>query len=554
MLRLLSIENFALIDRLEMEFGPGLNLITGETGSGKSILVDAVGLATGQRASAEMVRGGFDRCRVEAVFEIAPPHPAFSKLSEAGVESDGQLIIRREIAVAGANKVYVNGVLSTQGFLAELGGLLTDIHGQHDQQTLLAPRTHLQFLDAFARPGQPLEETRRLFAELDETRGRLEAIRQGERERLRRIDQIEFEIRELEALRLKPGLDAELAEDKRLLASAERRHRACREAFRRLYEDERSALARLGQVEKTVEELNQLDPRFSQTVEKFAETRFQLEEIAFELRDYADSVEFDPNRLEAVEERLAELQKAGRKYGATAEEMLDYLDSIRAELERLVQQTAQLEGLTEKRARLEKDYLEAARRLSAKRREASAALAQRVEKELAALAMEAARFEVALESDPERASGKGIDSVEFLISANPGEQPKPLAKVASGGELSRVILALKSILTLETYPKTLVFDEVDAGIGGRTASTLGEKLAGLARSHQVFCVTHLPQIAAVASHHFHVGKVRLGARTRIELRRLESAERETELARMLAGSKVTETTLRQARELLGKTD
>ncbi len=552
MLRFLSIENFALIDRLEVEFDAGLNLITGETGSGKSILVDAVGLLIGQRASVEMIRTGFEKARVEGLFEVSGDHPAAARLADAGIEAEAEILIRREIALSGGNKVYINGALSTQGFLAELGVLLADIHGQHDQQQLLTPRAHLQFLDAFGRLRPAAEDTALLFSQLEAARSRLRAIQTGEQERLRRIDMLRFQIQEIDSLRLKPGLDVELAGEKRMLASAERRRRLSQQAFRRLYEEERSVLSHLGQVEKSVEELAPLDPSFAQAVEKLSETRFQLEEIAFQLRDYSDSVDFSPARLEAVEERLAELEKAGRKYGGSAQEMLDYRAGLAKELEALDGQEAELEQLEARLRDLESLYLAAARDLSEKRRLASQGLGRRVEAELADLAMDATRFETSFATDPQAGTEKGIDSVEFLISPNPGESPKPLAKTASGGELSRVILALKSILTLEEYPKTLVFDEIDAGIGGRVASTLGEKLAALATENQVFCVTHLPQIAAAAARHFHVGKTVEGDRTRIHLRLLGADEREAEIARMLAGNRVSETTLRQAKELLAR--
>ncbi len=552
MLRLLSIENFALIDRLEVEFDAGLNLITGETGSGKSILVDAVGLLIGQRASVEMIRSGFEKARVEGLFEVPAHHPALARLAGAGIEARGEILIRREIALSGGNKVYVNGSLSTQGFLAELGSELADIHGQHDQQQLLTPRAHLQFLDAFGRFSPALDQTARLFRQLEAARSRHRSIQNGEQERLRRLDMIRFQIREIDSLRLHPGLDAELIEEKRMLGSAERRRRLSTQAFRKLYEEERSVLSGLGQVQKSVEELAPLDPRFSQAVEKLSEARFQLEEIAFQLRDYSDSVEFSPQRLEAVEERLAELEKAGRKYGASAAEMIDYRAGLAKELAGLDGQEAESEQLLIHLGKLESDYFAAATELSEKRRLAALGLSRRVEAELSQLAMEATRFESAFSTDREAATEKGIDAIEFLISPNPGESPKPLAKIASGGELSRVILALKSILTLEDYPKTLVFDEIDAGIGGRVASTLGEKLAALASTNQVFCVTHLPQIAAAAARHFHVGKSVEGERTRIDLRLLEPEQREEEIARMLAGNRVTTTTLRQARELLAK--
>ncbi len=551
MLKFLSIENFALIESLQIDFHPGLTLITGETGSGKSILVDAVALLAGERASQEMVREGFDKARVEGIFELCPNHPARTVLEGAGLAAgEDEVLIRREISQTGTNKVFINNCLSTQGFLAELGPLLADIHGQHDQQQLLQSRTHLEFLDAFGSNQALLQEIAHSFGEWEAAKSRLAAIRASEKERLQKIDTFRYQIEDIEKLGLTPGLDQALEAERTLLATSEKRCQHAQTGYQTLYENENSCLALLGNVEKELGQLANLDAAFTSPAGRLTETRYQLEEIAYQLRDYAAKIEFSPARLEEIEGRLAQIQKAKRKYGASVDEILLYYEQIRKETEELLRAEEQTEELSRKVAEVEEEYSKAARKLSEKRRVDSQALCGEVEKELAYLSMDKTQFKVELSTSETLASEKGIDEAEFLISANLGEAPKALAKIASGGEISRIILALKSVLTLETYPKTLVFDEIDSGIGGRVASNIGEKLASLARDHQVFCVTHLPQIALQADQHYFLAKREQGNRTVIEIRRLKEEERVQELARMLAGEAVTASTERHARELL----
>ncbi|MGH9339284.1 MAG: DNA repair protein RecN [Acidobacteriota bacterium] len=551
MLKFLSIENFALIDRLEVEFQSGLNLITGETGSGKSILVDAVGLLVGSRASQETIRQGFEKARVEGIFEIATSHPAYIRLLEGGVDlEDNQLIIRREISTAGSNKVFINGTLSTQGFLSEIGALLADIHGQYDQQALLQPGVHLDFLDAFGQNHDLLNKIKEVFLKWREIRALRQQMQAAEREQLQRLDTLQFQLEDIAKLQLRPGLEVELQEEKQLLSSAEQRCQRAQESYQLLYEQEGAALGLLERVQRAVEDLSELDNQFKPVLERCADLRFQLEEIAYQLRDYGQNIEFSPTRLEAVEERLAEIQQACRKYGGSVAEVLAYYERICQEVDSLSGREHQLEDMHQQEQELYHEYLELAGGLSQKRAQSVGALCRQVELALSQLAMENCVFSVELKTDQEHPTEQGIDSAEFLISPNPGEAPRPLARIASGGELSRIILALKSILTLEDYPKTLVFDEVDSGIGGRVASSVGEKLARLAGQHQVFCVTHLPQLACYAKHHFHVDKKVRAERTVIELRLLENAARIEEISRMMAGERVTATTRKQARELL----
>jgi len=550
MLTYLAIENFALIERLELEFEGGLTLVTGETGSGKSILVDALGQLLGRRASQELVRTGAERARVTGIFHPPPDSPVVVALERAGIDFDGgELIIRREITQTGANRVFLNGVLSSQGFLSEVGSSLADIHGQHDQQSLLQSRTHLRFLDRFAGLSRDAEQLAETFRQLAARRIQLDKLDSEERERLQRIDTLRFQVSEIDQLKLVPGVIDDLATQRNLLGSAEKRLQGGNSAYQVLYENEPSLLGQLEQVRSWLADLVALDPRLSGAEEKTRELQYQLEEIAYELRDYVDGIEFDPERLEAVESRLAEISRARKKYGESVEMILVRRDEAELELLELENSSASQSRLESEIADLEATYRKQAKAISLARHQKAKSLQSAVEKELAQLAMTDSRFLVSFQA-VDRPSEQGLEEVEFLFSANPGEPPKPLTKVASGGELSRIILSLKSILLLERYPKTLVFDEVDSGIGGRVASTLGSKLSALAQHNQVFCVTHLPQVAARADHHFVIDKIQRSGRTVVTVRSLDQAERVEELARMLTGDQVTPTTLQQARELI----
>ena len=551
MLKFLSVENFALIDRLEVEFRQGLNLITGETGSGKSIVVDAVGLLVGERASQEMVRQGFDQARVEGIFELSKEHPARRYLADAGIPLEGgEIIIRRDLSRSGSNKVFINGVLSPLATLSQLGTLLADIHGQHEQQLLLRSSVQLQFLDAFGAHQKLTQQVKESFRLLQGVRSELERLQASEQERLQRLDTLHFQITDMDKLQLRAGLDVELEAERGLLASAENRLSASQRAYQNIYEQEESSLSLLHQAEKELEELCALDVQLEPVMVQLRDSRYLLEEVAYQLRDYTSQVESNSGRLDAVQERLAEIQKARRKYGETVDEILAYFEKAQKEVHELSQCETEMEQLVEKESKLESEYRTLAQRLSRSRHQQAKLLSKQVEGELTDLYMENAVFTVQISTTEERATEQGIDQVEFLISANVGEPSKPLAKIASGGELSRTVLALKSILTLEDYSKALVFDEVDAGIGGRVASTIGEKLARLGTEHQVFCVTHLPQVASYASHHFHVTKRPSDERTIVEIVPLEEKARVEELSRMMAGKALTETTRKQARELL----
>lgn len=550
MLQLLRVQNFALIDELEARFGPGLNLITGETGSGKSILVDAVSMLLGERASQEMVRQGRELARIEGLF--APLTAGIrEQLSRAGLEGDSseELIVRREVSLDSNNRVFLNGSLSTLGLLSDIGLRLGNVFGQHEQQSLLRSSRHTDYLENYAGLLDLRRDLQGAFAHWMSLRDGRRLLEENARERLMRLDLLRFQISEIEQLQLRPGLERDLEEERSMLATAEKRLGAARRAYLILYEREDSLIEQLEQVRKESGELGELDPKIGDLEASLEEFRYQLEEIAFRLRDYAEEITFEPDRLEQVEERLDEIHKAGRKYGGSVEKILEYLEAAKAEVDQLTREDSRAEDLQEAEQKAEAGYREIAQHLSHRRREAAVRLEEDMHKELSELSMKYSRFVV--EFHPlEEASATGLEGAEFLFSANPGESPRPLAKVASGGELSRIMLALKTLQTGEREPLMMVFDEVDAGIGGRIATTLGQKLASLSERHQVFCVTHLAQIAALGTRHFYISKQVTQERTVIRLQGLDESQRVEELARMMAGKKISDTTRKQAREML----
>jgi DNA repair protein RecN (Recombination protein N) len=540
-----------------LDLGAGLTVLSGETGAGKSILVDALGLALGSRASADMVRTGADAATVEAVFESTPGANAFLA-AHALPGDDDEVVIRREVSAGGKGRASVNGAIVPVAVLRELAPSLAVIHGQHEPQGLLDPATHLRVLDSQAGLERDTRRVGELFQAYRDVAERLEAVRRDRRETERRRDTLEFQAGEIEAARIRPGEGADLQREKRLLGNAERLAALSSEAYALLYEDESSALALLGRTWKKVEELALLDERLRPHLAGRDTVRAALDDLALALRDYREGVAFAPGRLEEVEARLALLQRLCRKYGDDEAAVLAHGAECRRQLG-LIAGSAEQEGaLEEERGTLASRYVEAATALSTRRRKAAAVLEQRVEAELGDLAMEKTRFRVRFApaetpsdgGDPASWTEGGIESVEFHLSPNPGEELRPLSRVASGGELSRILLGLNSVASAAAAGITLVFDEVDAGIGGRVAEVVGRKLRDLARRHQVLCVTHLPQIASMADNH-HVARKRVErGRTTTDVHRLNAAEHVEEVARMLAGETVTDIARQHAREMV----
>ena len=548
MLRFLRIRRLAVIDSVEVEFDPGLNVLTGETGAGKSILVEAVGLLLGGRASGDLVRTGEEAATIEAIFE------------HGGEER----LIRREITAQGRSRAFIDGELATAAALKEQSTHLIELHGQHEHQTLLDSDMHREALDVFGhlqgqttKVGQAFQALQRAVAEL--AQGRSAAAERDARQEL-----VAFQLAELEKAGLKADEDAELATTRQVLASAERVERLCAESYAALYESDGAILSALGSVWRRVADLAALDPRFQPYVEGRDGIKSQLEDLAFFLRRYADSIESSPARLQQVEERLALLERLKRKHGPTLADAIAKRDALKRELDDLENADERVAGLERAHRAARAAYVSAAERVSQDRQAAAAPFARALERGLAELAMERTRFEVRVSALDEAAwSEQGTDRVDFFMSANPGEDVRPLWRIASGGELSRVMLAMKTILAgsrhgfsddINRPPSAaapgLIFDEVDAGIGGRAADVVGHKLRILGSAFQVLCITHLPQIAAYADTHFQIEKRVEGGRTRATVTRLSAPERVEEISRMLGGADVTEAIRASAREML----
>ena len=541
MIRYLAIRNLAVIESVAVDFEHSFNILTGETGAGKSILVEAVGLLLGGRATQDLIRTGEDIATVEAIFET---------------EDGSELIVRREITSQGRSRAFINGALATAAALKDLSNRLVELHGQHEHQQLLDPAQHLALLDAWAGHEPLRTEVAAVFANVRSLREQLDRLRMDDRERAARLDLVEFQLGELQKANLQAGEDETLTNERQLLRSADTIQRLCGESYAELYDSEGAALAQLGHVWKRVGELAAIDARFAPYLDARDGIKAQLEDLAFALRDFVDGIDGSPGRLQQVEDRLALIERLKRKHGGTLEETIAYRDKLAAEHRALTggQSTvAEVEHLLSAAGR---KFLDAARKLSASRRAAAPKFSRQIEGELADLAMERTRFEVRLATS--EAEGQwteaGIDAGELFLSPNVGEDLRPLARIVSGGELSRVMLALKTLAAAEAGPaKTLIFDEVDAGIGGRVATVVGRKLASLGDRFQVLCITHLPQIAACGRSHFLIEKKVQGHRTVTSVTHLDGEERAAEIARMMGGAAAGEKALESARELLATT-
>jgi DNA repair protein RecN (Recombination protein N) len=547
----LVVENYAVVDRLRVRFHAGLNLLTGETGSGKSIVVDALGLLLGGRASMDMIRSGAERARVSGLFEA--PGGAARVLEEAGHNPDeSELLLDREILSNGKSRVFVNSRPATVTLLKDLAAHLGDIHGQHDQQLLFEPAAQLSILDTFAGARGLRGRVRELFLAWKRAGEEIEALESAEQEKLRLLDLWQFQRKEIESAGLRAGEDAELEAERQIQRNAGRLLETAAAAFEILYESPESALSGVRAVAKRLDELARIDGRMETVRQALEPAVIAIEEVAWSLRDYLGRVEANPARLEQIEARLAAIDKLKRKYGGSAEEILVFLDNVTREIGEVESSGERLEALKRARAGLATEYETAAEELSAKRKDAARDLAKRVERELKSLAMERTVFRI--EVDPAEWSASGSDCARFLVSPNTGEEPKPMERIASGGELSRIALALKTCLigsqAQGETPRTLVFDEIDAGIGGSAAEGVARRLKALAAGNQVLCVTHLAQIACFADHHYRVGKFEREGRTVAEIEELDAKASTEEIGRMLSGRKLTPEALRNAAELM----
>jgi DNA repair protein RecN (Recombination protein N) len=561
MLRELRIKNFAVIDEVALQLGPGLNVLTGETGAGKSIILNALGLISGGRGTADVIRHNQDEASVEALFE-APPRPVKEKLLSAGIELGEDLVIRRVVSRAGKNRVYVNGSLCPLNLLSEIGTGVVHIYGQHEHHTLLKPETHVELLDAFGALGGAVDAMEEKFSEFTLAWQRLKGARETVEQRRKQRTLLQAQVEEISNARLRQDEEAELQAKKNILVHAEKLYQGCREGQELLYESDHALVAPLGRYGNKLKELAQVDKSLANAAELVKSALAQLEEANMELRRYAEKVHFEPGALDQLEDRLAELQRLKRKYNGSIEEVIRRQREAEAELEALDRGEGELPEFERAFETAREKAWKAAGALSTERRKAAKRLKREVEKELKSLGMPQTVFEVRFLEREERAddppfyvggkkiSAVGIDEVEFYFSANPGEPAKPIARIASGGELSRLMLAIKSLVLSPGDIPTLLFDEVDAGIGGGVAEIVGKKLKKVAASHQVICVTHLPQIASLADSHHVVQKEIIKGQTVTSVKLLKPGERVEEVARMLGGIKITDRTRKHAEEMV----
>lgn len=553
MLSLLHIENIAVIESADIQFGAGFNALTGETGAGKSIVVDAIGAVVGGRTSREIIRTGAKSARVEANFTALPDLPWFAENGIAPDE-DGNLLIQREIQSDGKNVCRLNGRLLTVSQLRELGRQILNIHGQHDGQQLLDESCHLSYLDSFGALGEQLSDYQSAYGTLGGIRREMSALRMDEAEKARRIDALHYQISELERANLQPGEDETLTERRKLLRNAGRLIEAVEETHRAISGDDDSAgaAALLSEAERALEGAASMSAQAASLLEQLVELRCAADDLADQVRDLRESFDFEPGELDEIEGRLDVIYRLRKKYGDSVEDMLSYLEKCRAELDQIRFADDTLARLEDVYAAALREAKEKAVLLSEKRHDAARALETRIQAELQQLDMPKVRFLVDF-SEKEGDEGldlTGMDQVQFLMSANVGEDPKPIQKIASGGELARIMLALKNVLAENELVTTLVFDEVDTGVSGRAAQKVAEKMADVAARKQVLCVTHLPQIAAMADVHFSVEKGVRKGRTFTAVEALDRPRRQQELARLAAGAHITPAALESAGELL----
>lgn len=568
MLKKLVVKDYALIESLEVEFSPGLNILTGETGAGKSILIGALGLVLGERADSDSVRTGAKAAVVEAEFALGENKDLSAVFGELEMDRSGDLLVRREVASTGKSRAFVNDSPVTLANLKRIGDAVLDIHGQHEHQSLLYEEKHLDCLDGFAQTWPERMVVSELFHEYQRTRTALEALRNKEQLTREKLDLHNFQTREIESASLIEGEEEALEAERTVLENSEKLFSLAAANYQLLYQQEGSITERLSALERSMEEVSGIDPRMEPTLKSISSVNDQIEEIARDLRKYRDGISFEPQRLEKIRNRLDLLRTLKKKYSGkegTLAAVLEHYNRIKAEVdsvehgeENVKKLDAQLEV---KRRELEKACII----LSEKRQNAAKKMAQDVVGQLKDLGMEKAAFKVEVTRGEEaegivhqnkkrlKADASGIDASRFLISPNPGEDLKPLAKIASGGEISRVMLAIKTILSEADAVPVLVFDEIDAGIGGKVAEAVGVKLREIARTRQVLCITHLPQIASLAQSHYLISKEEKGGRTITSAQALDDKARIDEIARMLGGSKITETTLKHAREMVKST-
>jgi DNA repair protein RecN (Recombination protein N) len=554
MLNQIYIRNFAIIDALELEFRPGMTVLTGETGAGKSILVDALGLVLGDRADSDVVRHGEERAEVSAEFDIDTLPAVRAWLKENDLDEESDCTLRRVVSAEGRSKCYINGRPASLQLIKELGEMLVDIHGQHQHQSLLKGDVQRQLLDDYCGSQRLAEETRALQQRWKNTLDELERLSQSGRDRDARLDLLRYHLQELEGLALEPHEFQSLEEEQRRLAHGGRLLEQCAGALNALYDNEEvSAQGILDRSLGELEELRDIDPQLGNICTLLGEASIQIQEASNELRHYVEKLELDPERLQWVEQRLGAIHDLARKHHTEPEALLELQQNFSDELNRLENADIALETLQKQLDELQQHYQTSAKKLSQERKKGAKKLSTAVTEIIRQLGMPAGEFTITLlpreEQTPHR---HGLENISFEVAANPGQPSKPLNRVASGGELSRISLAIQVLLSNSQKIPTLIFDEVDTGIGGAVAETVGRQLRTLGTSHQVMCVTHLPQVAALGHHHLQVSKAIEGKSTRTQIQVLADDQREEEIARMLGGMEITQQTRAHAREMIGR--
>lgn len=563
MLLQLEIRNVALVERVSIEPGPGLNILTGETGAGKSIIIDSLQAILGERLSKDVIRTGTDKASVEAVFRLEGPK-AIAVLQELGIEpeDDGTIIISREFNLAGKNTCRINGKLVTLSVLKGLGELLVDVHGQHDNQSLLRTESHLEFLDAFggAEAKKLRDRYEILFDEYKKTRQKLKAYAGDDGERERRIDLLKYQADEIKKADIKPDEEDELNKKRSVLSNSEKIIEALNDAYDNIFaggKGEKASIDSINEAASEISSIGRFDSKYENIAEKLREVTYLLQDIADEIRDERDLSEYDPQQLSVIEERLDLLFRLKKKYGGSLKSVLEYYGNAVSELDELGRSEENARILRNELKKLEDSLLSAGQQLHEERARAAEKLEGLIDLQLEDLEMKKARFKVGIDFEgpdeqlsDNRYSPNGMDRVEFLISPNAGEPLKPLSRIASGGETSRIMLAIKTILADVDRIPTLVFDEIDIGISGKASQKVGEKLSLISKNHQVLCVTHLAQIACMADNHFLIIKESSGGRTETKVERLKEKAVGNEIARILSGSEITDTTRKLAAEML----
>ncbi len=565
MLQEIRIENVAIIDKLELSFSPRLNILSGETGAGKSIIIDAISLLLGGRISQELIRSQAEEAVVEALFDISGQEGSKRRLKDKGFPEEKTLLLKRVISRSGRNRVYINGNLATLNILSEIGKGLVDIYGQHEYQSLIQEDKHIDILDEFGDLLPLRSEIGAHYHKLGELSREYHRLKQSEENRREREALLQFQSQEIGAAGLSPGEDENLENERRVLMNAGRLLEATSQGEELIYSAEGSVVEKVGELTNRIKELTSVDHCLQPLAEALESSRYQLEDIASSLRQYANKISFEPDRLEKVEARLDAIYKLKKKYGSTIADILQNKERIDKELEELGGREEKITEINKELEELKSRALVQSQSLSKQRQRVAQQLSKKVEAELSTLGMKKTVFRINIEQERavrgQDSRGKieidgfslgpqGIDQVEYLISPNIGEEPKPLSKIASGGELSRIMLALKRILLKVGEVVTMIFDEVDAGIGGAIAEVVGKKLKEVADGSQVLCVTHLPQIACYADTHYYVSKTVEGKRTITTVKKLAEQERIEEISRMLAGIKITDKSREYAREMV----